>query len=376
METKSRNYFDSRGCFSHNLFFAERFNTDVVPSVFIKQILTDNNVFDMKDMTYAHLSEIFPDFEVVVIETEGIKPCSSASKEKYTTNYIESYGPEGYTNARRILIDHYSCAITVLSDTCIQITYDPTNIKDIKEYAKHIYDKLPITKDIDDFENPVVGLVTFNNNGYSLSESEINRVTIDIDKNYNDDFKPVYDNIVSFLDKNTRRSGIVMLNGEPGTGKTYLIRHLINAVENNYVLITSAMAQHIGSPSFVEFLGDNKDSVFILEDCEDVIMSRNSRFMSGISSILQMSDGLMSDIFNVKFICTFNCDIGNVDDAVLRKGRCVAQYEFGKLDKKKVEVLMKELGHELSEYEDMTHADIYNYTGEEASTPKRKKAGF
>jgi hypothetical protein len=88
-----------------------------------------------------------------------------------------------------------------------------------------------------------------------------------------------------------------------------------------------------------------------------------------------MSDGLMSDIFNGKFICTFNCDIGNVDDAVLRKGRCIAQYEFGKLDKKKVEVLMKELGHDLPEYEDMTHADIYNYTGETA-TPKRKKAGF
>ena len=115
-----------------------------------------------------------------------------------------------------------------------------------------------------------------------MTDSEINKVELDIDKNYNDDFKPVYETITKFLEPNNRKSGMVMLNGEPGTGKTYFIRHLINAVKNNYIVITPAMAQHIGSPSFVEFLIDNKDSVFILEDCEDVIMSRNSKFMSGI----------------------------------------------------------------------------------------------
>ena len=371
-----RNCFDSRGGLSDNLLYVELFGKKNVPSVFIKQVLvTDNKVFDMQKMTYSYLSELFPDMDVMLIETEGATLCSSASSERFNVDYSETYGPDGYVTARRRLIDYVNNAIVLLSDTSIQVTYDPTLLSDVKAYASLIYNALPVTTSDDNFGNPSVGLVTFNNNGYSLSESEINRVTLDINKSYNDDFKPVYENIVKFLDKNNRKSGIVLLNGEPGTGKTYLIRHLINTVKNNYIVITPSMAQHIGSPSFVEFLIDNRDSVFILEDCEDVIASRNSRFMSGISSILQMSDGLMSDIFNGKFICTFNCDITSVDDAVLRKGRCIAQYEFCKLDKKKVEVLMKELGHDLPEYEDMTHAEIYNYTGVD-NTPKRKKAGF
>ena len=375
MDKKINNCFDLRGSFSENLFYCEMFESEHVPSIFIKQTLSGDDVYDFKTMTYDYLKNLFPDCDVILVETEGHKHTSSVTKE-IIINYNESYSPCGYMNARRQIVDYYNNAIFTCSETCIQITYDPTRVKDIKSYARSFYEKLPIIKDNGDFENPSVGLVTFNNNGYSLTDSEINKVELDIDKNYNDDFKPVYETITKFLEPNNRKSGIVMLNGEPGTGKTYFIRHLINAVKNNYIVITPAMAQHIGSPSFVEFLIDNKDSVFILEDCEDVIMSRNSKFMSGISSILQMSDGLMSDIFNGKFICTFNCDIGSVDDAVLRKGRCIAQYEFCKLDKKKVEVLMKELGHELSEYDDMTHADIYNYEPGQPVTTKKKKAGF
>ena len=52
-----------------------------------------------------------------------------------------------------------------------------------------------------------------------------------------------------------------------------------------------------------------------------------------------MSDGLMSDIFNIKFICTFNADISKIDSALLRKGRCYANYTFKALDKDKVKHL-------------------------------------
>ena len=100
-------------------------------------------------------------------------------------------------------------------------------------------------------------------------------------------------------------------------------------------------------------------------------------FTSAVSSVLNMSDGLMSDIFNGKFICTFNADISSIDDAILRKGRCYAKYKFGKLDKEKAKVLLNERGIYLDAYDDMTLADIYNYDCKNVeNSANRRKIGF
>jgi hypothetical protein len=142
----------------------------------------------------------------------------------------------------------------------------------------------------------------------------------------------------------------------------------------------ASMAKNLASPEFTSFLMNHTDSVFILEDCETVIKQRSmADFTSAVSSILNMSDGIMSDIFNGKFICTFNADMRSIDDAILRKGRCYAKYTFGKLDKEKAKVLLNERGITLSEdeYEDMVLADIYHYEDKNVeSANKKKKIGF
>ena len=88
-----------------------------------------------------------------------------------------------------------------------------------------------------------------------------------------------------------------------------------------------------------------------------------------------MSDGLLSDIFNIKFICTFNTAIDKIDKALLRKGRCKINYEFKELAAKKVEVLNKKHNLGIKNIQDMTLADIYNYT-EDVTEKKPKKIGF
>ena len=370
--------FNRNGAFTDVLFYASTFDTDVVPSTYGCDVYTDDeNVrFCMKTMTYDYLAKLFPLYGVVVNEVDNIyEPNSSASKKQERKILCESgYTARGYVDANRILIDYINRAIFTISLNTIGVVYDPTKITDIREYCKNIYTKLPTTSEsIKDDSNPYIGYITFVNGRYDLVDAEINTVELDIDKSYNDNFKPVYDDIVNFLDEKNRKSGIILLNGEPGTGKTYFLRHLINNVKGNYIFITPAIATHFASPDFISFLQDNRDSIFILEDCEDVIMSREARMFTGIQGILNMSDGLMSDIFNGKFICTFNCDMTKVDDAILRKGRCVAVYTFDKLNKEKAQVIMDELGHDVTVSEDMTHAEIYNYKANDTSSNQRKK---
>jgi ATP-dependent 26S proteasome regulatory subunit len=100
-----------------------------------------------------------------------------------------------------------------------------------------------------------------------------------------------------------------------------------------------------------------------------------NRFGGAIANILNMSDGLMSDIFNIKFICTFNTDIDNIDEALLRPGRCFINYEFKPLEAEKTSKLLESLGYTIDKPTEMTLAEIYNYK-ERPIVRTSKKIGF
>ncbi len=221
-----------------------------------------------------------------------------------------------------------------------------------------------------------VQLIVYNQEYYTIT-SKIKPTNIDIHKNYNDDFIPAFNDLKNFV--SDRKSGLAVLRGTKGSGKTTVIRHLITTCPNKYIIVTNAIAENLASPEFISFMLDHKDSIFILEDCEQILIKRGTNYNSfggAITNILNMSDGLMSDIFNVKFICTFNADIEAIDDALLRKGRCFVNYEFGELCADKTKVLLNERGITLDKYVPMTLADIYNYENTSCETHAVKKIGF
>lgn len=91
-----------------------------------------------------------------------------------------------------------------------------------------------------------------------------------------------------------------------------------------------------------------------------------------------MADGLLSDIVNIKFICTFNAAVDKIDPALLRKGRCFAKYEFKELCEEKVEKLNAKYNLGLKEIKPMTLAEIYNAEKTDYSEEENKprKIGF
>lgn len=161
--------------------------------------------------------------------------------------------------------------------------------------------------------------------------------------------------------------------------KTTLLRHLITNIPANYIFITPSIASYIGNPEFVGFLQEQKNSVFILEDCEQLLRERTENtFGTSIANILNMTDGILSDIFNIKFICTFNAPEATIDPALLREGRCYFNYKFDKLKADKVAAINKEqnLGIPEEEMTDMTLAELYNYKANKKKKTEKKKIGF
>lgn len=352
------------------------------PSQYGLGFTRETNLF-IEDIDPETLKRLYPESEEVIVAMIKVKmpaePTSCVEDEEEEDDiYIYEYWLLGqHYRPSMVLINMERKFIARIGEDGIILYHELGMDCDAEiDFIVKGLPKRPV-KDIEERKGKIQ-LVCNDGDGYYTIESRINKMDIDIDKQYNDDFKPVYNGIVDFLDKDNRKSGIVILNGEPGTGKTTFIRHLVFNVPGNYIFINNAMGVRISSPEFISFLLAHKDSIFILEDCEGVVMDRQiTGFTNAVAAILNMADGIMSDIFNGKFICTFNADIGKVDPALMRKGRCFGKYEFKKLDGKKAQALLKERGFDVENCKDMTLADIYNYeVGNIEESPTQKRIGF
>jgi hypothetical protein len=199
--------------------------------------------------------------------------------------------------------------------------------------------------------------------------------SVDIQELYNDDFAEIDEIISQSMTKN--EAGIVLLHGDPGTGKTTYIKHLISKFQDkDFIFIQNEFVNDLLKPAFVSFLLRNKNVILIIEDAEKVVISRDHEANdSVVSTILQLTDGLFSDFLNIKIICTFNTTIDRLDKALLRKGRMIAKYKFSALSPEKSAALAQKLGHD-NVTGSLTLADIFGLDKPGFSSATQKAIGF
>lgn len=197
---------------------------------------------------------------------------------------------------------------------------------------------------------------------------------IKIESNYNDDFIGINESIISRL-KSQNDKGVVILHGSPGTGKTYYIRHLIRCLNKKCLYVPPNMVPSITSPNFIRLLSRHKNSVIIIEDADNLLRKRDESNTNDVSSLLNITDGLLTDVLNIQLVCTFNTDISNIDAAFLRKGRIIARYEFGNLSADKASALSLSLGHKIVYKSPVSLSEVYN-PSELSYSSEKSKLGF
>ena len=183
------------------------------------------------------------------------------------------------------------------------------------------------------------------------------------------------DTICKRLNKKNDK-GIVLLHGLPGTGKTTYLRYLIGKTKKRVLFLSPNVAGNLMNPDFLDMLIDNPNTILVIEDAENIIMDRRTSSSSAVSNLLNISDGLLADFLNVQLICTFNSSLTLIDNALLRKGRLIAKYEFGKLSIEKGQRLSNHLGFDRIIDKPMTVAEISSQHEPSFETTQVNVIGF
>ena len=223
---------------------------------------------------------------------------------------------------------------------------------------------------------PEIALLINTRFGLETKSLRILKPKLNIEDNYNDEFKEIHQTILRRLSKENDK-GLVLLHGKQGTGKTSYIRYLISSLKKKIIFLPLNMAGEITSPNLISVLVENPNSIFIIEDAENIIMDREKNGQSPVSALLNISDGLLSDCLNIQIICSFNTDITKVDTALMRKGRLIAKYEFKELEVEKAQKLSRKLGFDVIINSPMTLTEIYNQEEKDfQQTKKFNQIGF
>lgn len=212
--------------------------------------------------------------------------------------------------------------------------------------------------------------------GITTTFLTITKPKLSISDNYNDDFICIHQTIYKRLTKNNNK-GLVLLHGKPGTGKTSYIRYLIATIKKDIIFLPPNMASAITNPDLITILTENPNSIFVIEDAENIVIDRERNGHSPVSALLNIADGLLSDCLNIQIICSFNIDISKVDNALMRKGRLIAKYEFKELEIEKAQQLSNKLGYNTIIEKPMTLTSIYNQDEKDfQQSRKRNMIGF
>lgn len=205
---------------------------------------------------------------------------------------------------------------------------------------------------------------------------QIKKPKINFSFHYNEDFLAIHRQIVKQLNKQDS-TGLYLFHGEPGTGKSTYIKYLIHQVKKKVIFISPKMAGQLDSISVTPFLLENRNSVLVIEDSEELIASREEIRNSNLSMLLNLTDGLLGESLGIQIIATFNTDVKNIDKALLRKGRLSVIYEFKALDVERTNLLLNKLGYSEKAPKGLTVAEIFNFERDNNHKPQLRKAvGF
>src|SRR6185437_502300 len=243
-----------------------------------KMILSD--VFAERNGSYLNEFTLFlAHFNAIPNFINEIKiDCKKANAwfaETYKSEIKDFYFDKRYYNGSKVAeLDDvfyilYDDLIVYFDTNCssVKVLFRETEMKKVEE----VINGIKKFKEKKEKRKPKISLLVATNHGIDTKSLEISKPKLNIEDNYNDDFKDVNQTIISRLSKKNDK-GLVLLHGKPGTGKTSYIRYLISSIKKAVIFLPPNMAGAITNPDLISILIDNPNCIFVIEDSEKIVI--------------------------------------------------------------------------------------------------------
>lgn len=154
--------------------------------------------------------------------------------------------------------------------------------------------------------------------------------------NYDPSVLVDFDHVVEDLGRKTPCGRLSLFEGPPGTGKTHLIRGIIDSpIEATFIIVPPNVAGALMGPDMIspmlDIRSETHPTVLILEDADEALASRKFDNISSVNSLLAFGDGILGSALDVRIIATTNQKKVDLDEALIRPGRLCRHVHVGQL---------------------------------------------
>ncbi len=205
---------------------------------------------------------------------------------------------------------------------------------------------------------------------------------IDFDRgNYEPDVVEGFDFVQKDIVSAIPSGRLTIFSGEPGTGKTHLVRALLKKGNVDFVLIDPSSIDQLQGPQLLPVLLEHKNNVgkplvLVLEDGDKAIETRkkDSSSVGLVTSLLNLSDGILGSVIDIRILVTSNLADTSIDAAALRDGRLSRHIRVGPLQEETATGVLRRLLPEkkLQARGPMTLAEVYKKARDEGWVQEEK----
>ncbi len=257
------------------------------------------------------------------------------------------------------------------SHTGISLVLSSESIQKSNEYIleiENILSKFIVKKSVVSYS------VLQNNNSEELNEL-FYQESIEID--FNPIATPFIEDVDAYIENFLNsKAPVLILQGEPGTGKTTFVKYLLKTMQEKVVQKRDDFKVMYSFDEYIFYLSDfykriiyDDYDVLVLEDINQVLhKNQDENVLNPINKFLSVTDGLISKY--KKIIITTNIESKHhINQALLRPGRCYDVVPFRKLEGIEIDNLCDSCAKDLNlQTESINLSEFYAKCNNEQNT--------
>lgn len=201
-----------------------------------------------------------------------------------------------------------------------------------------------ILDDEEDIDTNKLNTIYYNQNNIDLEPLE-NKIDLNnIEAYYNSKTMNDINSLIKIIKKSNK--GLSILHSDKGMGKTNMIYYISENLDNTTIFIPNNMIENVfNNPDFRKILKKYKKPLLILDDCEMIFSEYYNKSNTITNNLLQMIDGLLSDVINVNIITIFNVtNIKDIDHNLIESNNLLKIIQFNELNIEESNNLSDSLG--------------------------------